>query len=103
MKLREHPLMSHRGIPNWPPSCTQGSGSEADALLRSESGILQHIMTHDRLPHRFYLLVKHDNNRYVATLLFDDPTFCRQVADLLEFYIGCSIREIGDLDMSYTL
>jgi hypothetical protein len=40
---------------------------------------------------------------FVGTLIFDDVAFCRQIADLLRDYIGHSIKEIGDLDLSHTL
>ena len=34
---------------------------------------------------------------------FDDPSFCSDIYRLLKSNVGLSIKEIGDLDLSYTL
>jgi hypothetical protein len=102
MQLREHPLMSYRGIPNWPPVWSRGYFDQAKTV-HGEVGILKGIVTHEALPNRCYLAIDHEEREYVGSLLFDDAAFCSQVAHLLEFYRGCSIKEIGDVDLEFTL
>jgi len=40
--------------------------------------------------------------QYVGTLLFADSVFCAQVCALLQQHLGRSIKEIGDLEVSFT-
>jgi len=39
----------------------------------------------------------------MGTLLFKDAAFCRHIADLLQAQFGKTMKEIGDLELSYTL
>jgi len=47
--------------------------------------------------------MEHDSRTYTGALLFDDALFCLQIARLLESLIGSSIKEIGDIDVGFTL
>jgi hypothetical protein len=38
----------------------------------------------------------------VGALLFADSVFCSQVCALLQQHLGRSIKEIGDLEVSFT-
>jgi hypothetical protein len=40
---------------------------------------------------------------YIGTLLLSDPAFCRAVYDVLIQHRGKRIREIAEIDLSYTL
>ena len=99
MQLRDHPLMSHRGIRNWPPRwmITQSDNKP----LSGEVGILEYA--HKPSGNKLIIVMKLDDQRYTATLTFDDAAFCKQIYDLLQRNTGRSIEEIGDLDLSYTL
>jgi len=44
-----------------------------------------------------------ESQRYLGTLLFTDKKFCWLICKLLKNRTGMSIKEIGDLDLSYTL
>jgi hypothetical protein len=44
-----------------------------------------------------------DNEPYMAALAFTDIAFCRQLRNILQQHIGSTIKEIGDLDLSFTL
>jgi hypothetical protein len=103
MKLRDHPLMMYRGRPNWPPAWVQTNLDGGEVFRRLEVGILQLVMVHDRFPNKIFLVIKHQDNRYIGSLLFNDVAFCRQIGDLLDSYIGRSIEEIGDLDVTSSL
>jgi len=55
------------------------------------------------MPTRCFLVIEHKDEAYTGCLLFDDLAFCQQIAARLDFYRGCSIKEIGDLDLELTL
>jgi hypothetical protein len=98
MKLRDHPLMSYRGVSNWPPVwCRTGRQT-----LTGEIGVLANADT-DRSGSRCYISIDFENERYCGTLLFTDVAFCWFIAKMFKNRIGASIKEIGDLDLSYTL
>ncbi len=51
----------------------------------------------------FFLLIEHEGFRYMGALVFDDPPWCRQMQAILESRVGSSVRDIGDMDISFTL
>jgi hypothetical protein len=44
-----------------------------------------------------------EGERYMGALLFDDVAFCWQIYDFLRQHLGQSIKEIGDMDVGFTL
>ena len=48
-----------------------------------------------------YLGMELDGRRYAGTLLFKDVTFCWFITRILKNRIGSSIKEIGELDLSF--
>jgi hypothetical protein len=98
--------MSDRGICNWPPTWTK-TGVLPDMAMepfRGEIGTLDQVLITKISPYtRCYLLIKVAGEPYMGTLLFEDAAFCRQISELLQHYIGKSIRRIGGLDVSYLL
>ena len=52
---------------------------------------------------RLFLLIRHEGFRYMGTMAFDDPAFCYELYRLLKSQVGRSIKEIGALDLSFTL
>jgi hypothetical protein len=101
MQLRNHPLMSFEGKPNWPPPWF--GSADSTKTLSGESGILKHVVKDVTVEKRCFLMIEHGGEGYVGALKFDDPAFCTHISTLFEQYIGRSIREIGDMDLSYTL
>jgi hypothetical protein len=98
VKLRDHPLMSYRGMANWPPVwCRTG-----EQHLTGEIGTLVNADS-DRTGKKCYLTIAFENQRYLGTLLFSDDRMCWFVTRTLKNRIGLSIKEIGDLDLTYTL
>jgi hypothetical protein len=74
MLLRDHPLMSRHGVPNWPPVWTWVNGPEVERpeLLRGEVGILKWIgLSAMQPPDRCYLYIDHEQSSYLGCLLFD--------------------------------
>jgi len=102
MLLRDHPLMTYRRCPNWPPAwlCT----GEYDHHPKGEVGTLKAVFRSDmQPPNRCFLLISHQGSEYLGCLLFDDEPFCRQVMELLKAHCNRSIAEIGSVEVSYTL
>jgi|SRR5215471_14528959 len=102
MLLRDHPLMTYRRLPNWPPAwlCTDGY----DQHPKGEVGTLKAVFRSDmQPPNRCFLLTTHQESEYLGCLLFDDQAFCCQVMELLKTHSNRSIAEIGSLDVTYTL
>ena len=52
---------------------------------------------------RLFLVIRHEGFRYMGSMAFDDPAFCYELYRLLKFHVGRSIKEIGDIDLAYTL
>jgi hypothetical protein len=91
--------MSHRGIRNWPPKW--GITQHDNKPLIGEVGILEYAQK--PYGQKLIIVMKLDDQRYTAILMFDDTTFCKQIYNLLQQNIGRRIEEIGDLDLSFTL
>jgi hypothetical protein len=84
MLLRDHPLISYRGIPTWPPAWTWIDGGE-DKHPRGEVGILRTTLLSRIQPaNRCYLLICYEGASYMGCLLFDDYALCDQVTKLLQ-------------------
>jgi hypothetical protein len=100
MQLRDHPLMSHRGVRNWPPLWTQMRIGGVK-IVKGELGVLIYVHA-GGASNTCYLVIEHENENYTGSLIFDDGPFCRQLVDLLQQYRGRSVKEIGDLQVSFT-
>lgn len=97
MKLRDHPLMRHRGAPNWPPRWIHTR--DGVKTLEGEIGVLTYVHSRRGPADKCYLVIEHESDALVGTLFFDDETTCEQICKLLKAYIGRSIKEIGDLEV----
>jgi len=94
--------MTYRGVPNWPPAWIQVQETKIKGLS-GEVGILKHVMWYDRVPNGFVLAIEHARERYLGFLIFDQVSFCTLIYDLLETRLGCSIKDLGSLDLTYIL
>ena len=107
MQLRDHPLMSYRGVCNWPPTWLRTGGGSSDIFqnkLHGEIGVLDQVFLSRVTPYtRCYLTIEFEGEPYMGTLIFEDATFCRQVFKLLENQIPKPIKEIGDLYVGHLL
>jgi hypothetical protein len=103
MELRNHPLMSYHGVSNWPPVWTWRCGPTI-RRLRGEVGVLKEVVRSMTGPmEHFFLVMQLNDNEYLGALLFEDPTFCSQIYNLLLTYCGHTIKDTGDLDVSHLL
>jgi len=95
--------MSYRGPRSWPPVWTWVDGPE-NKPPQGEIGILTSVVPPMVLPaNRCFLYIDYEGSSYSGCLLFDDSTFCGQVATLLKNHCNRPISEIGSLDISHTL
>jgi len=99
MELRSHPGMSFHGVSNWPPVWVHSRGGE-EKQLNGEIGVLKYVHASNRLSNKCYIVMEHESIQYVGCLIFEDVGFCYRVANMLRTYLGRSIKEIGDLDLS---
>jgi hypothetical protein len=103
MLLRDHPLMSYKGLPSWPPAWTWIEGPE-DKHPTGEIGILRTVLLPKlQRANKCFLLIFYEESLYGGCLLFDDYRFCKQVTQLLQSCRNRSITDIGGLDASHTL
>jgi hypothetical protein len=99
MLLRDHPLISYRGIPSWPPDLIDGG---EDKHPTGEIGILRTTLLSKIQPtNRCFLLISYERSSYIGCLMFDDDV-CDQVTKLLQRYCNRPIAEIGSIDFAHT-
>src|SRR5262245_22657315 len=100
MKLRDHPLMSYRGVSNWPPTWV---GRSAKRLQQpsGEIGILKNVILSRLEPSgRLYLRIEDEGEEYLGALLFDSQFACHRAYKLLLSHRGEPVRKIGDTDVA---
>jgi hypothetical protein len=103
MQLRDHPLLIRKsGFCSWPPIWTTTRHDRNDKPT-GEVGVLEDTLMSSLINNKIFMFMQYRGFRYMGFLAFDDPVFCGQIYTLLKSNIGLSIKEIGDLDVSYTL
>ncbi len=102
MELRQHPLLTYRGLRSWPPVWSPARPRAGKEVLSGELGVLKHTLSNAILG-KCYLLIEHENAAYIGCLLCSDQAFCSQIAGVFEDNKGRTIKEIGDLDLAFTL
>ena len=103
MLLRDHPLMVHNGIRSWPPVWVWRRGN-VTANPKGEVGILRDVISSSVPPYATcFLIMEHLGAEYMGALLLHDRAFCRVVHDVLLQNRFKPIREIGAIDLAYTL
>jgi len=104
MLLRNHPLMTYKGMRSWPPVWVLRGGNNT-TNTKGEIGILRDVISSNGNPpySTCFLIMEHLGAEYIGALLLDDRGFCRVVHDVLLQHRFKPIREIGSIDLSYTL
>ena len=101
MKLRDHPLLSCKGVSSWPPKWLWGGGRRY-VLARGEVGVLKDAMLSSIEPYeKCFLIMEHEGRQYIGTLMLGDFSFCWEIYTHLIKNRGKTIREIGEIDLSY--
>jgi hypothetical protein len=103
MKLRDHPLMSYKGVRTWPPAWLWRGGYES-TFPEGEVGILKDVVPSSIPSHNLcFLIMEHCGAQYMGALLLDDHTFYLQTYALLVHNHGETIQDIGEIEISYVL
>ena len=102
VELRNHPLMAYGELRSWPPVWTQNTRGGVKTLT-GEIGVLTYVYMRHRPATKCFLVIDHQNETFVGTLLFDDQAFGVKVCDLLRGLVGRPVKDIGDLDVSNVL
>jgi hypothetical protein len=102
MELRNHPLMRYYGLPSWPPHWSPIE-EPRNKVITGEVGVLKQVSYSSMQGYACHMYIEHEGRNYIGTLLIDDATFCRHLYFVLHQQKGRSIKEIGSLDLSYTL
>jgi len=103
VQLRNHPLFSYRRVPTWPPVWTLSRRGEPPEVLHGEIGVLQRAFANPQIPNKCYLVIQHANRKYVGCVIFDNRSFCREMTEFLKLQVGCTVEQIGDLDVTVML
>ena len=97
MKLRDHPLISYKGVRSWPPVWF-----DADVVpgkvIQGEVGILTDVVMRELELCRVFLTIRHQGTSFLGVLFFDDQRFCLKTYQFLRTCIGRGIKDIGDMD-----
>jgi hypothetical protein len=102
VQLRDHPLMSRKGaLITWPPLWSATHPDRDDKPI-GEVGVLEDVVM-SLMDNKVFIFMQHEGFRYMGFLTFDDSPFCHEIYRLLKSNLGKSIKEIGDIDLSYTL
>ncbi len=103
MLLRDHSLMSYRGVPSWPPTWSW-LGDRINRHPKGEVGVLKEVRVPLTNPfNRCFLIIEYKKATYMGCLLIDDLPICDQIMQLLRCHLGETVAFIGGLDLSYTL
>jgi hypothetical protein len=100
MKLRDHPLMSHDGFYNWPPTWISLRERE-DRISRNVAGVLMEVRKSEIRTDGIVLVMKYNENLYWTILMFPDKAFFNEVFYLMRKSIGQNIQHIGDIELGH--
>ena len=99
MQLRNHPKMTFKGQPNWPPVWNQIVGPRS-ILPLAEVGVLKEIAFSRTLSDCIYLTIETEPDKlYVGALNFDDAEFAKTVFDRLNRHMNLSLTIILAIDI----
>ncbi|HEY1373388.1 MAG TPA: hypothetical protein VGH50_13030 [Candidatus Binatia bacterium] len=110
MELRDHPLMTYRGIRSWPPVWTLIRGAGKDRP-KGEVGVLKEIHVSATPPaadatrsyNRIFLFIELDGQAYLGCLMLEDYAFRQQLAIILHDHCNRTIEEIGSIELGRTM
>ena len=101
MKLRGHPKMKWKMLPNWPP--TSWSTSSKKSYPAGGEGALQDVRVletnHPDVPRQMELTVLHLDDNFSTVFRFDDPDFIPRIRDFLASCKGQTIGEISEMEV----
>ncbi len=99
MQLRDHPLVSYRGRPTWPPVWVCKVGRSRERTPEGEVGLLKRVLYERESRGKVFLVIDYQEAEYIGCMLFDSGRFCEEVAARLPNYGGRSIEALGSLNI----
>jgi hypothetical protein len=99
VKLRDHPLLKSSGLPIWPPVWVSADTKTNRVISGSEIGALKRVERRSPIEKNIFLYIEHEQCEYMGHLTVDDETFCERLFNLLKNCRGCTIQEIGSMDI----
>ena len=99
MKFRDHPQLSCKGVPSWPPVWVNAV-TLPEKILNGEIGILTDVTMRDFESRRVFLTITHDDSSYLRVLFFDGKPFSLRTFDFLQSRIGRYIEDIGNMEFN---
>jgi hypothetical protein len=97
MKLRDHPLISFKGVRSWPPVWFDAE-LVPGKMIKGEVGILTDVVMRELELCRVFLTIRYQGGSFIGVLFFDDQPFCLKVYKFLKACIGKEIKNIGDME-----
>ena len=87
MKLRDHPLITKRGLPGWPPAWSPANLKSDFKAFRGKIAQLKYVLPSTQSD-RCFLVMEHATNAYVSCMFFDDAIVCAQIMAILKSKVG---------------
>jgi hypothetical protein len=96
MQLRTHPCLFGAGVYIWPPLWSRVSGKAEIPV--GEVGILEVAYPSAVTGTKCFLLIQHEESRFLGTLEFSDSDCRKKICEFLRRHCGQPLQLIGDLD-----
>ena len=96
MQLRTHPCLFGAGVYIWPPLWSRVSGKAEIPV--GEVGILEVAYPSAVTDTKCFLLIHHEESRFLGTLEFSDSDCRKKICEFLRRHCGQPLQLIGDLD-----
>jgi len=93
-------MIRKSGYCNWPPVWTTPD-SDRDDKPQGEVGTLEDVVMSKMIDNKIFLFLLYRGNRYMGVVAFDDASFCNTLYEILKLNRGRTLKEIGDLDLSF--
>src|SRR5215831_3698744 len=100
MKLRDCTLLSYRGVSSWPPIWVGWNSKQLDQS-KTETAVLKDVTLSTAAP-RCYVMIEHEGEEYLGSLLFEDHNACLRVYQLLLSHRGERIRQVSEIDIPHS-
>jgi hypothetical protein len=103
MNLRDHPLLSHRGVRSWPPAW-HWLGDGKNHHPKGEVGILKQVKVPTTSPlNRCFLVIEYAGAFYMGCVLSDDVPFAIGLGRLLASHCNKPLESIGSIEIDHLL
>src|SRR5215475_10806128 len=102
LALQDHPQLNFLPRSSWPPIWVHTRSQPYKRLIGKVGMFTGTILTKE-IPKGLYVKMEFEQDCYLGLLMVQDAVFARQLHGFLQSYIGLSIKEVGDLDLSEML